>query len=159
MNKMNAFIEKISPLKVALLAGFVLVLGWSPLPTFPLLFVGIFLLLVLSEKLENESNRRFVWLFYIAHFIWNIGTTWWVYKASLGGAIFMILANSLLQITPWVLHRFTRSVLGSSKSLILFICFYIGFEHFHHVWDLSWPWLTLGNSLGSAPIFAQFYYG
>lgn len=157
MNKMNAFIEKLSPLKVALLAGFVLVLGWSPLPTFPLLFVGIFLLLVLSEKLENESNRRFVWLFYIAHFIWNIGTTWWVYKASLGGAIYMIFANSLLQITPWVLHRFTRSVLGSSKSLILFICFYIGFEHFHHVWDLSWPWLTLGNSLGSAPIFAQFY--
>lgn len=157
MNKIYLFIEKLSPLQTAILAGLFLVLGWSPLPTFPLLFVGISLLLILSHKLEDQSNKRFVWLFYLAHFIWNLGTTWWVYKASLGGAIFMIFANSLLQITPWVLHRFTKKVLGSSKSMILLVCYYIGFEHFHHVWDLSWPWLTLGNSLGSAPMFAQFY--
>jgi len=157
MKKIKAILEEFSPIKIALLAGIVLVLGWSPLPTFPLLFLGIFLLLVLEQKLENKSNKAFILFFYIAHFIWNLGTTWWVYKASLGGGIFMLFANSFLQLLPWVLYRFTKKVLGSDKSMIPFLCYYIGFEHFHQTWDLSWPWLTLGNSLGSAPAFAQFY--
>ena len=69
----------------------------------------------------------------------------------------MILANSLLQIAPWALYRFSKKIVGFKNPIPLFFCYYIGFEHFHHVWDLSWPWLTLGNSLGSATAFAQFY--
>lgn len=157
---MSILIKLLQPIKnwqLALLAGLFMILGWSPLPSFFFLFVGIFLLLVMEERLSDSSNRQFFSYFYLAHFIWNLGTTWWVYKASLGGAIFMIFANSLLQLLPWVLYRFAKKTVGEKRSLFMWICFYIGFEHFHHVWDLSWPWLTLGNSLGSAVAFAQFY--
>lgn len=157
MSILEKILKDRSNWQITLIASFLLVLGWSPLPTFFLLFLGIFLLLVLEEKLEKEKNKTFILHFYIAHFIWNAGTTWWVYKASIGGAIFMIFANSFLQLTPWILYRFAKKTVGVKRSLFMWVCFYIGFEHFHHVWDISWPWLTLGNSLGSSVAFAQFY--
>jgi apolipoprotein N-acyltransferase len=35
--------------------------------------------------------------------------------------------------------------------------FFIAFEYFHFDWDLSWPWLTLGNVFASNHGMAQFY--
>jgi apolipoprotein N-acyltransferase len=157
MSVLTKILDNRPPWQIAFMAGLFLVIGWSPLPTFFFLFIGIFLLLVLEEKLSHASNKKFILLFYTAHFIWNLGTTWWVYKASLGGAIFMIFANSLLQLSPWILYRLAKKTVGNKRSLFMWVCFYIGFEHFHHTWDLAWPWLTLGNSLGSATPFAQFY--
>jgi apolipoprotein N-acyltransferase len=157
MRRLFEYVSNLNALQTALIAGLLLVLGWSPLPTFFLLFIGVFMLLVLENKLENKSRLQFFCYFYLAHLLWNVGTTWWVYKASLGGAIFMLIANSAIQILPWALYRFSKKVVGSKNAIPLFFCYYIGFEHFHQLWDLSWPWLTLGNSLGSSPAFAQFY--
>lgn len=157
MNSVLNKLDILKPWQIALLSSVFLIAGWPPLPTFPLLFVGIFLLLILEERLEKSSGKKFFGHFYLAHLLWNIGTTWWVYKASLGGAIFMLLANSALQVIPWALYRFSKKTIGPQRSLFLWVCYYVGFEHFHHLWDISWPWLTLGNSLGSAVAFAQFY--
>ena len=33
----------------------------------------------------------------------------------------------------------------------------MGYEHLHLSWDLAWPWLNLGNALGSTPKLIQWY--
>jgi apolipoprotein N-acyltransferase len=37
------------------------------------------------------------------------------------------------------------------------VAFWISFEYFHHRWELSWPWLTLGNSFAMQPAWVQWY--
>jgi len=154
------FVSKLKSLKnwqLAVLSGLIMSIGWPPLPTFFVLFVGLVPLFILEEKTSASKNLYFFGWLYLAHFIWNLIVTWWVYKASLGGAIFMVIANSALQTIPWLLYRFSKKIIAPKRALPLFICYYLAFEYIHHVWDLSWPWLTLGNALAASRPFAQFY--
>ena len=32
----------------------------------------------------------------------------------------------------------------------------MGYEYFHNIWDLAWPWFNLGNSLVTAPKIIQW---
>jgi len=143
--------------QLAVLSGLIMSLGWPPLPTFFVLFLGLLPLFILEEKTSQQKTIYFLGWLYLAHFIWNLIVTWWVYKASLGGAIFMVIANSFLQTIPWLLYRYSKKLVSPQKALLLFACYYLAFEYIHHVWDLSWPWLTLGNALAAARPFAQFY--
>ena len=40
---------------------------------------------------------------------------------------------------------------------LLFPIFWIAFEFFHHRWDLTWPWLTLGNAFAANHAWIQWY--
>jgi len=37
------------------------------------------------------------------------------------------------------------------------IIFWLTFEYIHHNWELSWPWLTLGNVFATHPAWVQWY--
>lgn len=90
-------------------------------------------------------------------FIWNAGTTWWIWNASVAGAIFAIVANSFLMCIPlWGFHVF-RSKFGNRIGLLTFVVFWLSFEYIHLNWQLSWPWLTLGNVFASSPEWVQWY--
>ena len=39
----------------------------------------------------------------------------------------------------------------------LFPIFWLAFEFFHHRWDLTWPWLTLGNAFAKNHTWIQWY--
>ncbi len=159
MKQIFSNLKNLKKWQLAILSSVLMSIGWPPLPLFFVLMIGLVPLLIMEEKIEVAKNNKFQFFgyIYLSLLIWNILTTWWVYKASLGGAIFMLFANSLLQTTPWLLYRYTKKIVSQDRALLLFICYYLGFEYIHHVWDLSWPWLTLGNSLASANIFAQWY--
>jgi len=47
--------------------------------------------------------------------------------------------------------------LGKFVGYIALISFWMLFEWIHLNWQLSWPWLTLGNSLASHPEWIQWY--
>jgi len=40
--------------------------------------------------------------------------------------------------------------------LFPFLIIWMGYEHFHEIWDLAWPWLNLGNALATAPKLIQW---
>ncbi len=40
---------------------------------------------------------------------------------------------------------------------ITLIVFWISYEYMHHNWELSWPWLTLGNVFSQQPQWVQWY--
>lgn len=116
----------------------------------------------ISSKQTLAQKTSLFWFSYLAFFIWNISTTWWVYNASLGGAAMAILANSLLMaMVFWIFHLAKNRLLKSGWKLqnanLLFPIFWIAFEFFHHRWDLTWPWLTLGNAFAKNHTWIQWY--
>ena len=47
--------------------------------------------------------------------------------------------------------------LGAAWGYISFPAYWITFEFIHQRWDLTWPWLTLGNGLAKFPQVIQWY--
>ncbi len=91
-------------------------------------------------------------------FIWNVGTTWWIWNASEPGAIAAFFANSLLMCLPWMGYKIAKKWLGKRTGYFSLIAFWMCFEYIHlHDWGLSWPWLTLGNAFATHPEWVQWY--
>jgi apolipoprotein N-acyltransferase len=105
----------------------------------------------------TPSTRNFFGVTYLHMLLWNAFTTWWIYNASLVGAAMAIFANSLIMCVPWLLMRLTKRRLGDIAGYISLIAFWLSFEFFHHRWELSWPWLTLGNAFAVQPYWVQWY--
>ncbi|MFX4516561.1 hypothetical protein ABTA91_18905, partial [Acinetobacter baumannii] len=82
---------------------------------------------------------------FTAMLIWNIGATWWVCNSTLIGGISAIIANSLLMCIPWIAYHKSKQFLTPITALVGFISIWLYFEYIHLNWELSWPWLTLGN--------------
>jgi len=71
----------------------------------------------------------------------------------------MLILNTLFMLIPFALWRISNRLYTDRKWLIwgVFIFSWLLYEFGHHRWDLSWPWLTLGNSMSCAIPFVQWY--
>lgn len=148
---MKALLKKL----LILLPGLLLFASW-PVSGFTfLIFISLVPLFYIEAKSEN--TYRFFWALWINLLLWNILTTWWIWNASPGGAVGAIVANSLLMCFPWMIYRFTRKRVGRPFALATFIMLWLSWEFIHHNWDLSWPWLTLGNVFAMQPNWVQWY--
>lgn len=157
---MNIFVN-FHPLVLSLLSSFLLYLAWPVKPTGIFLFVALFPLLVLWDKLnEKEVKKPGLKLFgytYLTFLLWNAATTWWIWYASPGGALGAIFANSALMTLPWVLAHYVRRNTTQQTGFIALITFWLLFEWFHFRWDLTWTWLTLGNGFATLHQWVQWY--
>lgn len=141
--------------------GLLMTAGWVPWP-FPFLLLVGFIPILFIEDIVSRQGYRFPSLvlfehIYAAFFLWNLLTTWWIYRASLAGAALAIFANALLMCLPILLFHQTRKILGGKLGYASLLFYWISFEFLHHQWELTWPWLTLGNGLAPFPILMQWY--
>jgi len=140
---MNKFFQ--NKWALSILAGTLLGLSFPPVNLSFLSFPAFLLLFHLVEKSDN--NKQLAYYSYVGLVIWNVITTYWLLMASLGAGIAAILANSVLMTIPLV---FARSFSNKFKSPILIALLqasaWVSYEYLHHHWDLSWPWLALGNA-------------
>ena len=132
--------------------------AWEPMPFTPLVFIAFVPFFYLAEWGRSTSKGKNFGVLFLALMLWNISTTWWVWFASDVGAIAMLILNSLLMYLPFGLSRW----LQRKKWFIwdakwLFIALWLLYEYGHHRWDLSWPWLTLGNAFSGMPWYVQWY--
>ena len=142
---------------LALTSGLLLGLPWSVSTVFFLVFFAWVPLLLLEREVRHGANPYAVFNYAFAAFLlWNIIATWWIARAQFVGAIFIILANSLLQALVFWLASRIRTLLRI-PLLLPFLLIWMGYEHFHLSWDLAWPWLNLGNALATAPQLIQWY--
>ncbi len=133
--------------------GVLLTLGFPNMPFTPLMFVGMVPLLLLFE---NQKFRINVFKdSFFAFLLWNTLSTWWVANASLAGAILANYLNSILMAIPFLVFYFLRK--KYQIGLWFLVSLWIGFEMIHLRWDMSWPWLTLGNSFAEFPSWVQWY--
>ena len=140
---------------IALLGGLLL---WASWPTSPFTFLIFFAWLPLLWIEENTgSYKKLFSLTYLHMLVWNALTTWWIYHASLPGALMAIILNSAIMGVPWLLTHAIRRQWGKRAARVALVAFWISFEYWHHNWELSWPWLTLGNVFATHPDWVQWY--
>lgn len=93
-----------------------------------------------------DSKRQVIYYAYPSFILWNLLSTYWLMMATIAGGIAAILANAVIMLLPLLLIRsFFRSGLHPLLSSLFGASAWAGYEFLHHNWDLSWPWLTLGN--------------
>lgn len=141
-------------------SGFVLSLAWLGFPGW-ILFVAFLPLLYLdwffTERKTEFAGGSFWGHAFLAVFIWNITTTWWIVHATATGALLAIFANSfLMSLVLWLAHVARRNF-ASNLGYIALVVFWISFEYFHFHWDIEWPWLTLGNGFANNVKWIQWY--
>lgn len=143
-------------LLLAILSGLLLWLGWPTFSFTYLLFFGLAPLLYIEDEL-SRTNKKGFWLYsLLALLIWNATTTWWVGNATPGGGATAVIANSLLMSLPLLAFKKTKRVFPKLGYLSL-VVYWIGFEYLHLNWDISWPWLTLGNAFAQKTWWVQWY--
>lgn len=149
-------LNKIPTWLLILLPGLLFWLGWPPNYIFVSLFFAFIPLFELQKRNLQKKGIIYFLQLYTALLIWNIALTWWVWNSTAPGAVVMLVLNTLFMCFPWLLYRFIQKRTGE-KSVYLFIIFWLSYEFLHHRWDLSWPWLTLGNGLAGMPWLVQWY--
>jgi apolipoprotein N-acyltransferase len=150
------------PLVLGVLGALLLSGGWAPWPTawlVPLLFIGWVPYLVMERQLTLEGARkgRVFASTYLMLVLWNALTTWWVSYADLAAGIAAVVLNALLMCLPLMAFRQTKKRLGNRWGYFSLPVYWIAFEQLHLHWDITWPWLTLGNGFAAAPQWVQWY--
>lgn len=143
------------------LSGLFMWLGWPDMPFVFLLFIGFVpILLIEREVAKQHGSAGGLILFehiYVAFLMWNALTTWWVTLASVPGGLVAIFANAFLMTLPVLLFHKIRLRLDDRAGYAAFVAGWLAFEYLHHNWELTWPWLTLGNGLAKFPELVQWY--
>ncbi len=145
---------------LALLSSTLLIFSFPYTGSFtPFVFIGFVPLLLLRQQFLATDKKP--WKFglwtYLSFLLWNIGTTWWVANASISGGIFAFTVNALLMTLVFGSWSFIDRKINTRYSFLLLIPIWILFEFGHHRWDLSWPWLTLGNYFSVRTDWVQWY--
>jgi apolipoprotein N-acyltransferase len=151
---------QIKPLFLALLSSLLLIISFPHTGSFtPLVFVALVPLLQLRKHLLSQAKYAlalFLWT-YLTFLFWNIGSTWWVANASLSGAVLAFSVNALLMTLVFLLWSRLERKSNIPYKFWLLIPLWLLFEFGHQRWDLSWPWLTLGNYFSIRTGWIQWY--
>ena len=125
--------------------------GWTAL-------IGLLPLLIMERLAAEEGRKHFWWWHYGTFVLWNAVTTWWVGEATVGGAVFAILANSLQMSLVFGCFRWVKRRLGGVLPYIFLAAAWLAWEKYYlTVAEISWPWLVLGNAFADTTSLIQWY--
>lgn len=123
-----------------------------------LALVGLVPLLVMERLASFNKTKHFWWWHYGTFVLWNAVTTWWVANATVGGAIFAILANSLQMSLVFGAFRWVKRRLKGVLPYIFLAAAWIAWERYYlTIAEISWPWLVLGNAFAESTSLVQWY--
>lgn len=144
-----------------MLSGLCFVIAWPAIGNiYMAIFIAFFPLLWVESQLSNRNKNQGVYVFLHANVVFllfNLGTTWWIYFASDWGSVMAILCNSLFMAIVFWLFHLTKRFLGNKVGYISLVIYWLAFEYLHLNWELSWPWLTLGNVFANDVEYVQWY--
>jgi len=145
-----------------LLSGALLWLSWYPHGFIFLIFIAFVPLFFLSDKLPEEKKGFAFWqgicISFPAFLLWNVGVTWWIWNSTAPGSVAAIGLNAFFMsgvFGTW--HWAKRTNLPKIMVPLAFIAFWCSWEFLHLNWQITWPWLNLGNVFAATPKMVQWY--
>jgi apolipoprotein N-acyltransferase len=138
-------------LLLALLSGALLGIAFPPLHSGVLAAIALVPFFFCFEGVGDYPKA--LRLSYVTFFVFNLITLYWTggfthardpYLMAAGGCL--ILAHPFFFFPPVAAWLFLRKKFGSTLSLSLFPFLWVSFEYLHSLADISFPWLTLGNT-------------
>ena len=137
-------------------SGLLLWAAWPTSPLTLLIFIAFIPLLYLTDLVQNRW--AYFGCVYLAMLIWNACTTWWVGNTTVPmSGVAANVTNALIMTVPWLGFKNSRKRFGATISYFALIVYWLTFEYIHLNWELSWPWLTLGNVFAMHPGWIQWY--
>lgn len=137
-------------------SGLLLWAAWPTSPLTPLIFIAFVPLLYLTDLIQNRWG--YFGCIYLAMLIWNAGTTWWVGNTTVPvSGVLANVTNALIMTIPWLGYKNSRKRFGATIGYFALIVYWLTFEYIHLNWELSWPWLNLGNVFAMHPGWIQWY--
>ncbi len=158
---MQKFYFRHRPVILSIATGILLAFSW-PARGLPFLaFVALMPLLWVEDHFHIRRKQfRLIHMFvhaWLAFFVFNLLTTWWIMFASVPGMLVAVLLNPVFMAIPWVIMHAGRRVLPGNHGQTSLVLLWLSFEYLHAIWDLSWSWLDLGNVFASVPVLVQWY--
>ena len=146
-------------LLLSLLTGILLFISWPNNGLSFFIFFAFVPLFILSDMILKKGLSSFsaIKFFFFSFFLFNVLTTYWIWNASPGGSIFAFIVNSLMMTFVFWTFQFSRKVISTRLSFFLLITVWISMEYIHLNWQLSWPWLILGNVFSNDVFLVQWY--
>lgn len=154
---------------LTLISAMLLSVSWPTYGVPFFIFFALVPLLMMEHGISKFSDyKRKGWvifgLSYLCFVIWNIVTTGWLYGSknpdgshSMMAVVFPVLVNSLLYSLVFQCYHWYKNAQGTYWGLGFFIAIWMSFEKFHLGWELTWPWLNLGNVFSDYPKLIQWY--
>ncbi|AEV32624.1 apolipoprotein N-acyltransferase [Owenweeksia hongkongensis DSM 17368] len=145
----------------AILTSLLLWVAWPPNNITPLLFIAFIPILLLERNLslsgEGGTGKKIFLYSWLAFGLWNIFTTWWLINAHWSGLLMTTLVNGALMALVITIFHFIKRKLGNQRGYIALPFLWICLEILHKNWDLSFPWLNLGNGFTENVEWIQWY--
>lgn len=139
----------------SILSGILLFAAWPVSPLTFFIFIAFVPLLFVAD--QTQKRNKFFGFTFLALLIWNASTTWWIWNSTDVGSVAAITANALLMCLPWWGYFIFKHKYGNKIGYISLISFWMLFEYIHLNWQLTWPWLTIGNVFAAHPEWIQWY--
>ena len=147
---------------LSILSGLLMVISFPHTGSlFPLVFFAWVPLLLVEHNVYREkykSSKVFIHA-YLTFFIYNVGASYWIFYSIGGeaGAVLAYFLNGIIMALVFMLFHWTKKYVGQKEGYIGLPFFWIGFEYIHFHWELSWPWLNIGNTFAVIPEIVQWY--
>lgn len=154
---------------LSLLSAVLLSVSWPTYGVPFFIFVALVPLLIMEHDLTKFSDTpnkgwKIFGLTYLCFVIWNIVTTGWLYGArnpdgshSLFAVVVPVMLNSLFYSFIFQCYYWYKKGRGTYFGLVFFVAIWMVFEKVHLSWELTWPWLNLGNVFADYPRVIQWY--
>jgi len=154
---------------LTLISAMLLSVSWPTYGVPFFIFFALVPLMMMEHGVSKFSDyKRKSWvvfgLSYLCFVIWNVVTTGWLYGSknpdgshSLMAVLFPVLVNSLLYSLVFQCYHWYKNAQGTYWGLGFLIAIWMSFEKFHLGWELTWPWLNLGNVFSDYPKLIQWY--
>lgn len=156
---------------LALGSAFLLWLGWPPIPfSGPILLVALVPLFIAIENIIHsgrpKKGKKIFLVAGLCFLTWNTASIYWVFNAMnavMPAPIAFLISlipfglGALLMTLAFRLFYALRRVTTRTWSFTGLICFWLFYEYLHQTWDLSFPWMTLGNGFASTHQLIQWY--
>lgn len=154
---------------LTLISAMLLSVSWPTYGVPFFIFFALVPLMMMEHGVSKFSDyKRKGWIIfglsYLCFVIWNVVTTGWLYGSknpdgshSLMAVLFPVLVNSLLYSLVFQCYHWYKNAQGTYWGLGFLIAIWMSFEKFHLGWELTWPWLNLGNVFSDYPKLIQWY--
>lgn len=153
--------KNLNLLWLSLLASGLLIISWpvNGVPIF--IFFSIVPILIIEDRIRSDVRRYKRWRLFLFNYttflLWNISITWWIVNSTLVGMLFANILNAFFFSLLFQFFYSVKSITNTRLSYIFLVCLWICFEKLHLNWDLSWPWLNLGNVFSEWIAIIQWY--
>lgn len=145
---------------LSLLSGILMVISFPYTGSLtPFIFLAWVPLLLIEDNLTTIKAKsiHFFPHAYLSLFIFNLGTTWWIWNSTEVGGILAFVFNTLLMAFALQLFHVVKKQVGNTFGYAGFILIWTAFEYLHFNWELSWPWLSMGDFFSIQTNWIQWY--